>query len=59
MAREQAAFELALMLASGIPEATTPHADATSMDLVEGSDDDSEKIDIEEDNNIIHPTKPL
>lgn len=70
MAREQPTSDLALVLVSNGPEtrgessivvakAIAPHAEDASMDLAEGSDDDREDIDIEEDNNIIRPTKPI
>lgn len=42
----------------GVAKATTPHAEDVVVNPAEGSDNDSEDIDIEEDSNIIRPTKP-
>lgn len=39
-------------------EATAPQAEGAIADPIEGSNDDSEDINIEDDNTIIHPMKP-
>ena len=39
-------------------EATMPSINDDAMDPTKGSDDDSQHIEIAEDNNGIHPTKP-
>jgi hypothetical protein len=42
----------------GVAKATTPHAEDDAVNPAEGSDNDSEDIDIEENSNIIRPRKP-
>jgi hypothetical protein len=39
-------------------EATAPQDEDVVVDPTEASEDDSDDIDIEEDNTIIRPTKP-
>lgn len=69
MVGEQPVFEQALVLALGAPEARgegsivvdkaiVPCAKNDAVDLANRLDDDSEDIDMEDDNNIIYPMKP-
>jgi hypothetical protein len=67
--REKPVFEQALVFALGAPEARregstvvakaiVPRAKHDAVDPAKRLDDDSEDIDIEDDNNIIYPMKP-